>query len=265
MDQTFKNEKEVSPMIDIVIHGINGRMGQVLCELISQRQDCRVAAGVDLHPSDGPIPVVSRFADLPVKGDVVIDFSTASAVDEMLDWCAESGVPAVVCTTGLSEATQQHLTEAAEKVALFKSANMSMGINLLIALAKKATHLLGLDYDIEIVEKHHHNKVDAPSGTALMIADAINEEAGGAYHYVYDRHDVRQKRDPHEIGLHAVRGGSIVGEHEVLFCGPDEVITLSHSAASRGVFANGAINAAVYLAGRKPGLYTMADLLGDLT
>ena len=232
-------------MIDIVIHGINGRMGQVLCELISQRQDCRVAAGVDLRPSDGPIPVVSRFADLPVKGDVVIDFSTASAVDEMLDWCAESGVPAVVCTTGLSEATQQHLTEAAEKVALFKSANMSMGINLLIALAKKATHLLGLDYDIEIVEKHHHNKVDAPSGTALMIADAINEEAGGAYH--------------------AVRGGSIVGEHEVLFCGPDEVITLSHSAASRGVFANGAINAAVYLAGRKPGLYTMADLLGDLT
>ena len=155
----------------------------------------------------------------------------------------------MVCTTGLSKATQQHLTEVAKKVALFKSANMSMGINLLIALAKKATHLLGLDYDIEIVEKHHHNKVDAPSGTALMI----------------DRHDVRQKRDPHEIGLHAVRGGSIVGEHEVLFCGPDEVITLSHSAASRGVFANGAINAAVYLAGRKPGLYTMADLLGDLT
>ena len=129
-------------MIDIVIHGINGRMGQVLCELISQRQDCRVAAGVDLRPSDGPIPVVSRFADLPVKGDVVIDFSTASAVDEMLDWCAESGVPAVVCTTGLSEATQQHLTEVAKKAALFKSANMSMGINLLIALAKKATHLL---------------------------------------------------------------------------------------------------------------------------
>ena len=251
-------------MIDIVIHGINGRMGQVLCELISQRQDCRVAAGVDLRPSDGPIPVVSRFADLPVKGDVVIDFSTASAVDEMLDWCAESGVPAVVCTTGLSEATQQHLTEAAEKVALFKSANMSMGINVLSELCKRASAILGVNYDVEIVEQHHHNKLDAPSGTALMLADAINEENDGAYHYVYDRSSVRQKRDPKEIGISSVRGGSIVGDHEVLFCGPDEVITLKHTAYSRSIFANGAVNAAVYLAKKEPGLYNMGNMIAEM-
>lgn len=251
-------------MIDIIIHGINGRMGHVLCELIAQRDDCRVVAGVDVAAKEGAIPVVTSFDALPVKGDVVIDFSTAAAVDRVIDYCAANGVPCVVCTTGLSEETQRKLTTATEKTAVFKSANMSMGINLLIELAKKATRLLGMDYDIEIVEKHHHNKIDAPSGTALMIADAINEEAQNAYHYVYDRQSVRQKRDPQEIGLHAVRGGSIVGDHEVLFCGPDEVITLSHSAASRTVFANGAVNAAVYLAGKEPGLYTMADLLVGL-
>ena len=253
-------------MTDIIIQGIGGRMGHVLCDMIAQRSDCQVVAGIDL--SDGEqngIPVYDSLDKLERHGDVIIDFSSPAAVEKALSYCEAHKLPIVVCTTGLSEELQLKIVQLSRMVPVFKSANMSMGINLLIALAKKATHLLGLGYDIEIVEKHHHNKVDAPSGTALMIADAINEEAGGAYHYVYDRHDVRQKRDPHEIGLHAVRGGSIVGEHEVLFCGPDEVITLSHSAASRGVFANGAINAAVYLAGRKPGLYTMADLLGDLT
>ena len=251
-------------MIDIVIHGINGRMGQVLCELISQRQDCRVAAGVDLRPSDGPIPVVSRFADLPVKGDVVIDFSTASAVDEMLDWCAESGVPAVVCTTGLSEELQLKVVQLSRTVPVFKSANMSIGINVLSELCKRASAILGAAYDVEIVEQHHHNKLDAPSGTALMLADAINEENDGAYHYVYDRSSVRQKRDPKEIGISSVRGGSIVGDHEVLFCGPDEVITLKHTAYSRSIFANGAINAAVYLAKKEPGLYNMGNMIAEM-
>ena len=238
-------------------------MGRVLCELIGNRQDCRVVAGVDICPSDGPVPVFSSFEDVNVHADVLIDFSNASAVDKAVEYCAAHGLPCVICTTGLSEETLAKMEEASKKVAVFRSANMSLGVNLLIELAKKAVDLLGLDYDIEIVERHHHNKVDAPSGTALMIADELNKEAGGIYHYVYDRHQVRQKRDVHEIGISAVRGGSIVGDHDILFCGPDEVITLSHSAYSRTVFANGAVNAALFLAGKGPGYYNMDDLLKE--
>ena len=250
-------------MTDIIIQGINGRMGRVLCELIASRQDCRVVAGVDICPGSGDIPVFSSFEEVNIPADVLIDFSSAAATDKAVDYCVAHGLPCVICTTGLSEETLQKLEEASKKVAVFRSANMSLGVNLLIELAKKAVDLLGLDYDIEIVERHHHNKLDAPSGTALMIADELNKEAGGIYHYVYDRHEVRQKRDPHEIGLSAIRGGSIVGDHDILFCGPDEVITLSHSAYSRTVFANGAVNAAVFLAGKGPGHYTMDDLLKE--
>ena len=252
-------------MTDIIIQGIYGRMGRALVEKIGAREDCRIVAGVDREAGRiGEIPVYAGFDALPCKG-VIIDFSSPAGAVAAAQYGAANGLPCVICSTGLSREDEAALEAASTRTPIFRSANMSVGVNVLIELARQATKILGGEFDIEIIEKHHHNKLDAPSGTALMIADAINEEAGGAYHYVYDRHDVRQKRDPHEIGLHAVRGGSIVGEHEVLFCGPDEVITLSHSAASRGVFANGAINAAVYLAGRKPGLYTMADLLGDLT
>lgn len=246
----------------IIIQGIHGKMGRALCERIANRQDCCVVAGIDLSPIEGEaIPVVNSPEKLPADGDVVIDFSAPEASLRLVDYCVDHSLPCVLCTTGFSAEQQEHIRQAAQKVAIFQSANMSLGINLLAELACRAAKKLGLDYDIEIIEKHHHNKVDAPSGTALLLADAINSSVQEPYTYVYDRHAVRKARDRHEMGLHSVRGGSIVGEHEVLFCGQDEVITLSHSAASRGVFANGAINAALFLCGKPAGLYTMHDLL----
>ena len=183
---------------------------------------------------------------------MIIDFSSPAAVEKALPYCQTHKLPIVVCTTGLSEELQLKVVQLSRSVPVFKSANMSMGINVLAELCKRASAVLGINYDIEIVEQHHHNKLDAPSGTALMLADAINEENNGAYHYVYDRSSVRQKRDPKEIGISSVRGGSI---------GPDEVITLRHTAYSRSIFANGAVNAAVYLAKKEPGLYDMGDLI----
>ena len=236
-------------MTEIVIQGIGGRMGHVLCDMIAQREDCCVVAGIDMKDGEqNGIPVYDSLEKLNGKGDVIIDFSSPAAVEKALPYCQSHKLPIVVCTTGLSEELQLKVVQLSRSVPVFKSANMSMGIN----------------YDIEIVEQHHHNKLDAPSGTALMLADAINEENDGAYHYVYDRSSVRQKRDPKEIGISAVRGGSIVGDHEVLFCGPDEVITLRHTAYSRSIFANGAVNAAVYLAKKEPGLYDMGDLIAAL-
>lgn len=251
-------------MTDIIIQGINGQMGRVLCELIAQREDCRVVGGVDITPKSGAVPVAASLEELNVKADVLIDFSRPAATKSALAWCAKHNLPCVICTTGLDEEAEELLNAAAKSTAVFKSANMSMGINLLAELAQKAAAALGMDYDIEIIEKHHHNKVDAPSGTALFLADSINEIQQEPYEYVYDRHSVRQKRDKRELGLHSIRGGSIVGEHEIMFCGPDEVITLSHSAGSRAVFANGAINAAVFLAQKEAGLYTMKELLKEL-
>ena len=236
-------------MTEIVIQGIGGRMGHVLCDMIAQREDCRVVAGIDMKDGEqNGIPVYDSLEKLNGKGDVIIDFSSPAAVEKALPYCQTHKMPIVVCTTGLSEELQLKVVQLSRSVPVFKSANMSMGIN----------------YDIEIVEQHHHNKLDAPSGTALMLADAINEQNDGAYHYVYDRSSVRQKRDPKEIGISSVRGGSIVGDHEVLFCGPDEVITLRHTAYSRSIFANGAVNAAVYLAKKEPGLYDMGDLIAAL-
>ena len=249
-------------MVKIVIQGIGGRMGQSLCKLISARKDCEVVAGIDLSENrNANPPVYTSLYDMKEEADVLIDFSSPAATAKSIAYCAEKKLPCVVCTTGLDETTENAIQQLSSHVAVFKSANMSIGVNLIIELAKTATKMLGLDYDIEIIEKHHHNKVDAPSGTALMIADEINAAANNVYSYMYDRSQVRKVRDCHELGIHAVRGGSIVGEHDVLFCGPDEVITLSHSAASRDVFANGAVNAAVFLAGKAPGMYTMKDLI----
>ena len=243
-------------MTDIVIQGIGGRMGHVLCDMIAQREDCRVIAGIDLKDGDqNGIPVYDSLEKLNGKGDVVIDFSSPAAVEKALPYCEAHKLPIVVCTTGLSEELQLKVVQLSRTVPVFKSANMSMGINVLSELCKRAS---------AIVEQHHHNKLDAPSGTALMLADAINEQNNGEYHYVYDRSSVRQKRDPKEIGISSVRGGSIVGDHEVLFCGPDEVITLKHTAYSRNIFANGAVNAAVYLAKKEPGLYNMGDMIAAL-
>ena len=248
-------------MTDVIIQGINGRMGRVLQELIAQRNDCRVVAGIDLAASNGDIPVFASFNDLTVKGDVLIDFSAPAATRNAIQYCREHKLPCVICTTGLDAETEAELHELRSHCAVFKSANMSMGINLLIKLAKEASLLLGDAYDVEIVEKHHHNKVDAPSGTALMIADEVNAVNDNKYEYVYDRHSVRQPRGKQEMGISAGRGGSIVGDHDILFCGPNEVITISHSAQSRDVFANGAVNAAVFIADKGPGLYNKADMM----
>ncbi len=238
-------------------------MGRALAALIAPRQDCRVVAGVDSAGGEGlGFPLYKHLKDVKEPTDVVIDFSLPQATQIMLAVCAEKSLPCVVCTTGLSEEIKRSMLETAQKTAVFYSANMSLGVNLLLELVKKAQKTLP-DFDIEIVEKHHHNKLDAPSGTALALADAINDAAGGRYHYIYDRHDLREKRAADEIGIHAVRGGSIVGQHDVIFAGPDEVITLSHGAYSREVFANGAISAALFLKGRKPGMYSMRDVIAE--
>lgn len=248
-------------MTDIIIQGISGRMGHALLEKISAREDCRIVAGVDREAGKiGEIPVYVGFDDVPAA-DAIIDFSSPIGAVAAARYGAEHGVACVVCSTGLSEDDEIVLRELSAKTPIFRSANMSVGVNVLIELARQATRILGNDFDIEIVEKHHHNKLDAPSGTALMIADAINAEAGNKYEYVYDRSQVRQKRGAQELGISSVRGGGIVGEHDVMFCGPEEVVTLSHSAGSRGVFADGAIQAALYAAEQKPGYYTMTDLL----
>lgn len=248
-------------MTDIIIQGINGRMGKALQELISQRDDCRVVAGIDLQASNGKIPVFSSFDDLSIHGDVLIDFSVPAATQNAIRYCRMHKLPCVICTTGLDKQILADIHELSTHCAVFKSANMSMGINLLIKLAKEASLILGNDYDIEIIEKHHNKKIDAPSGTALMIADEINSINNGKYEYIYDRHNIHQTRNKHEIGLSAVRGGNIVGDHDILFCGPDEILSISHTAQSREVFANGAVNASLFIARKAPGLYSMEDLM----
>ena len=249
-------------MISILLSGCSGKMGQAITRELAGREDCRIAAGIDKNPAPlGDYPVFSSPEEVTVPVDVVIDFSHPSLVGPLLDWAQRTGTPAVICTTGLDAAQQEQLRAAAQKVAVFFSANMSLGINLLAELCKKAAQVLGPGFDIEIVEKHHNRKVDAPSGTALMLADTISAQLETPPQYVYDRHSRRAPRSRNEIGIHAVRGGTIVGEHEVIFAGHDEVITLAHSAASKEVFAVGAINAALFLAEKGPGLYNMADLV----
>ncbi len=254
-------------MVNIVIQGISGRMGKMLMSIIAGRDDCRVAAGIDCLTDDTlDIPVfdeISGLDALPGKPNVLIDFSLPEAAVPMLRYCAAHALPCVVCTTGLGDEHRHLMREAAEKTAVFYSANMSVGISLLAKLARRAAAALP-GFDIEIIEKHHRKKLDAPSGTAMMLAQEINDEMGGRLEYVYNRHDVRQTRGDNELGLHAMRGGSIVGEHEVLFAGADEVVTLTHSAQSRAVFANGAVTAALYLHNKAPGMYSMQDVLEDV-
>ena len=251
-------------MTDILLHGCNGRMGQMIAGLLENDADARIVAGVDAYTGrENPFPVFSKIEDCDVKADVVIDFSNAGAVDALLAWCVENRTPVVLCTTGLSEEQLKKVEEAAKETAVLKSANMSVGINLLLKILKEAAPTLAAaGFDIEIVEKHHNQKVDAPSGTALPLADAINEASGGVYTYVYVRSQVRQKRDSRELGISAVRGGTIVGDHDVIFAGTDEVVTFEHRAYSRAVFGKGAIQAAKFLAGKPAGRYDMSDVIG---
>ena len=253
-------------MTDILLHGCNGRMGQMIAGLLENDADARIVAGVDAYTGrENPFPVFSKIEDCDVKADVVIDFSNAGAVDALLAWCVENRTPVVLCTTGLSEEQLKKVEEAAKETAVLKSANMSVGINLLLKILKEAAPTLAAaGFDIEIVEKHHNRKIDAPSGTALMLADTINETLGNSEVYVYDRHSVRKKREKNEIGIHSVRGGTIVGEHEIIFAGRDEIITLTHTAMSREIFAVGSLNAAMFLCGKtEPGLYQMSNLIAE--
>ena len=245
------------------MHGCNGKMGRMITELVKNDDGAVIAAGVDTYTGIANDYLVYESIDqCDTDVDVVIDFSNAGAVDALLDYCAEKKIPVVLCTTGLSEEQLEKVRETSEKTAVLKSANMSMGINLLLKLLKDAAKVLGnAGYDIELVERHHNQKLDAPSGTALALADSINEALNGEYHYVYDRSQVRQKRDAKEIGISAVRGGTIVGDHEVIFAGTDEVIEFRHSAYSRNVFAKGAVEAAKFLAGKETGMYDMGDVI----
>ena len=250
-------------MVKILMHGCNGKMGRMITEIVKNEEDAVIAAGVDKFtgiPND--YPVFEEIAQCDVDVDVVIDFSNAGAVDELLDYCVKKSLPVVLCTTGLSDEQVKKVDECSEKIAVLKSANMSMGINLLLKLLKDAAKVLApAGYDIELVEKHHNQKLDAPSGTALALADSINEAMGNEYEYVYDRSQVRKKRDAKEIGISAVRAGTIVGEHEVIFAGTDEVIEFKHTAYSRSVFAKGAVEAGKFLAGQPAGMYDMGDVI----
>ena len=250
-------------MTKVIMHGCNGKMGQMNTGLIAADDEIEIVAGVDaFETGNNTYPVFKSIGLCDIGADVVIDFSNAQAIDGLLDYCMEKKLPCVLCTTGLSEAQLQKVEEAGEKTAVLKSANMSLGINLLLKLLKDAAGILApAGFDIEIVEKHHNKKVDAPSGTALALADSINEELDNAYEYIYDRSGRREKRPVKEIGLSAVRGGTIVGEHDVIFAGADEVITFSHTAYSKAVFGKGAIQAAKFLAGKPAGKYDMSDVV----
>lgn len=250
-------------MVRILMHGCCGRMGRMITELAAKDETLCIAAGVDAKgEAYAGYPVYSALEKVQEEVDVVIDFSNAKAVDHLLDWCIDKKIPAAVCTTGLSDEQMERLHQAAESVAVLKSANMSIGVNLLLKLlAEAAPKLEAAGFDCEIVEKHHNQKLDAPSGTALALADAVNDSLKERCTYVYDRSTRRQKRPDNEIGISSVRGGSIVGDHDVIFAGQDEVITFSHTAYSRAIFAKGALAAASYLAGRPAGFYDMQDVL----
>lgn len=247
-------------MISILLSGCNGKMGKTVTEYLANKDNCVISAGVDicLDYTNG-YTVFDCFDDVVVDFDVILDFSTSSNLDNLLDFAIKLKKPLVICTTGYSDEQIAKINKAAKVIPVFFSYNMSLGISLLTELAVKAVKVLGDDFDVEIIEKHHNNKIDAPSGTAYKIAEAINSE--NKYIYKFDRHSERAKRSKNEIGIHSVRGGTIVGEHEVIFAGNDEVISISHSAYSKNIFACGAINAVKFIADKPNGIYTMKDLI----
>ena len=250
-------------MVRVIMNGCNGKMGQVITGIAAGDEQVEIVAGIDVYDGiQNPYTVFADIKDCTVEADVIIDFSTAKAVDGLLDYVEEKRIPVVLCTTGLSEAQLNRVSEVAGKAAVLKSANMSLGINTIMKLLQQAVQVFGpAGYDVEIVEKHHNQKLDAPSGTAIALADSMNEVMDHQYEYIYDRSQRRQKRDAKELGISAVRGGTIVGEHEVIFAGTDEVIEIKHTAYSKAVFAKGAVEAAKYLAGKPAGLYNMSDVI----
>lgn len=252
-------------MVKMIMHGCNGAMGQVITGLVKDMDDIAIVAGIDLSDRiQNDYPVFPSLEACTVEADVIVDFASAKAVDGLLDYCEKEKMPVVLCTTGLSKEQLARADEVSRATAVLRSANMSLGVNTLLKLVQDAAKVLAVaGFDIEIVEKHHNQKVDAPSGTALALADSINEAMDHGYHYKYDRTAERVKRDTKEIGIQAVRGGSIVGEHEVIFAGKDEVVTFTHTAYSKAIFAKGAVEAAKFLAGKTPGMYSMADVIAS--
>ncbi len=248
-------------MKKIILCGANGKMGHVIRNIVAGDNECEIVAGVDINTESSEFPIYSEIGGVKENADVIIDFSNPALLNPLLKYSSAKKIPVVIATTGFDDDQKKQIENAAKENGVFFTYNMSMGINLLATLAKKAVDVLGNDFDIEIIEKHHNQKIDAPSGTALMLADAICEEIDEPMKYEYDRHSKREKRSKNEIGMHAVRGGTIVGEHEIIFAGRDEIITLSHSARSKEVFAVGAVNAAKYMVGKGAGLYTMKDLI----
>lgn len=248
-------------MIKAILCGASGRMGRFIAEAAKRDGEIKIVAGVDPFFSETDFPITKTFAEMKADADVLIDFSNPAVLDGLLDYALEKRIPAVLATTGYSEEQIGKIKKASEQIPVFFSFNMSLGVNLITALAKYAASVLGSDFDIEIIEKHHNQKLDAPSGTAIMLANAVNSVFDDTMHYEYDRHSRRAKRPKNEIGIHSVRGGTIVGEHEVIFAGNHEVITVSHAAESREVFATGAVRAAKFLAGQKPGMYDMSSMM----
>jgi len=250
-------------MTKIIMSGCCGAMGRTISSIVKEDPEAEIVAGIDLaEGSDLGYPVFKSIQDCHVEADAIIDFSTPKILDDLLDYSIEKKVPIVLCTTGYDEAQLAKIEEAAKKTAILKSANMSLGINTLMKLLQDAAKVLAAEgYDVEVVEKHHNQKLDAPSGTALALADAVNEAMGNQYEYIYDRSQRRQKRDKKELGISAVRGGTIVGEHDVIFAGRDEVITFSHTAYSKAVFGKGAVSAAKFLKGKEVGRFDMADVI----
>jgi len=249
-------------MLKIIMHGCNGRMGQTIVNLIREDEDKIIVAGVSVDGQAlNSFPVYSNILECQEDADVIIDFSNTSTLNELLSFATSHKIPLVIATTGFSEEELSKINEASKIIPILRSANMSLGINLMIDLIKKATSTLEKDFDIEIIEKHHNNKVDSPSGTALLLADTINATLSEKATYKYDRHTEKQKRSKNEIGIHAIRGGTIVGEHTVIFAGDDEVIEITHTASSRKIFAKGAIHAADFISKQEVGLYSMQDSL----
>ena len=250
-------------MTKIIMSGCSGAMGRMISNLAKEDPEVEIVAGVDkVVNRDVKYPIFESIQDCDIEADVVVDFSRPDALADILNYCEERQMPAVLCTTGYSEEQVADIEAGAKKFPVLRSANMSLGINVILKLLADSTKVFVSEgFDVEIVEKHHNQKVDAPSGTALALADAVNEAAGNTYHYVYDRESKREKRDAKEIGISSVRGGTIVGDHDVIFAGNDEVITISHRAYSKAVFGKGALAAAKYMKGKAPGMYDMSDVI----
>lgn len=248
-------------MIKVILTGAGGKMGGFVADAISQDPDLKIVAGIDKFSKNQSFPVFSDFNELNTLADVIIDFSNPALLEDMLGFAVSHNIPLVIATTGYNDEQIEKIKIASHKIPIFFTFNMSLGVNLICSLAKKAAAVLGNDFNVEIIEKHHNLKIDAPSGTAIMLANAVNSVFDNTLTYEYDRHSKREKRPSKEIGIHSVRGGTIVGEHDVIFAGRDEVITISHSAQSKEVFATGALRAAKFIIKKSAGLYDMNAIL----